>query len=399
MWSDRIRRLLALSLVLIVAVAMTGILGCGTETTEDEGDGGEDEVATETITIGVHTSLTGGLADYGFAAAEACKIAAEDFSGFEVDGTVYEIELSIKDDKGEPAEAPIVAQQLVDEGVVGVIGCLTSGNTNASLPIYQEAGIPLISGSATSPDLTEADFDNFFRTCLRDDLQGQALAEWAVELGTEKAVVMDDRGDYAVGLGNIVQEALEAEGVEVNRQEGQEGDTDFSAQVNNIKAFGPDAVIFTGYHREAGLLFKQLTEAGVEAQFMGGDGIKSDEIADEAGGAANVEGALCTFGGFAQEAMPGYEDFAAKFEEATGEAAGPYSENNYDALGALVAAIQEAASTDGAAIVDALHTVEYEGVQGTLTFDEKGDVSVPGGGGTSLIPRFEFTDGTWAFIG
>jgi len=399
MWSDRIRRLLALSLVLIVAVAMTGVLGCATETAEDEGDGGEDEMATETITIGVHTSLTGGLADYGFAAAEALKIAAEDFSGFEVDGTVYEIELSIKDDKGEPAEAPIVAQQLVDEGVVGVIGCLTSGNTNASLPIYQEAGIPVISGSATAPDLTEGDFENFFRTCLRDDLQGAALGEWAVELDSEKAVVMDDRGDYAVALGNEVQKTLEAAGVEVLRQEGQEGDTDFSAQVNNIKAFAPDAVIFTGYHREAGLLFKQLTEAGVETQFMGGDGIKSDEIADEAGGAANVEGALCTFGGFAQEAMPGYEEFASKFEAATGEAAGPYAENNYDALGALVAAIQEAASTEGAAVIDALHTVEYDGVQGALTFDENGDVSVPGGGGTSLIPRFEFTEGTWTFIG
>jgi len=395
MWEDRVRKFLALTLVAVLAVSMLGLAGCssGEETT----DGGE-EAATETIKIGVHTSLTGGLADYGFAASEGLKLAAEDFSGFEVDGVTYEIELVVKDDKGDAAEAPIVAQQLVDEGVVGVIGALTSGATNAALPIYQDAGIPVISGSATNPDLTEADFDNFFRTCLRDDLQGQAIAEWAVELGAAKAVVMDDRGDYAVGLGNVVQETLEAEGVEVLRQEGQEGDVDFSAQVNNIKGFGPDAVIFTGYHREAGLLFKQLTEAGVEAYFMGGDGIKSDEIGEEAGGAANVEGALCTFGGFAQEEMPGYADFAARFEEATGKPAGPYAENNYDGLGALVAAIVEAQSLEGADIIEALHMVEYEGIQGTLTFDEKGDVSVPGGGGTSLIPRFEYVDGTWTVM-
>lgn len=395
MWEDRIRKFLALSLVAVLAVSMFGLAGCssGEETT----DGGE-ETTTETIKIGVHTSLTGGLADYGFAASEGLKLAAEDFSGFEVNGVKYDIELVVKDDKGDAAEAPIVAQQLVDEGVVGVIGGLTSGATNAALPIYQEAGIPVISGSATSPDLTEADFTNFFRTCLRDDLQGQAIAEWAVELGAKKVAVMDDRGDYAVGLGNIVEEALKAEGVETLRQEGQEGDVDFSAQVNNIKAFAPDAVIFTGYHREAGLLFKQLLEAGVETQFMGGDGIKSDEIGDEAGGAANVEGALCTFGSFAQEQMPGYADFAARFEEATGKAAGPYAENNYDGLGALVAAMVEAQSLEGADIIAALHTVEYEGVSGTLTFDEKGDVSVPGGGGTSMIPRFEYTDGTWAFM-
>ncbi|MDI6901560.1 MAG: branched-chain amino acid ABC transporter substrate-binding protein [Anaerosomatales bacterium] len=398
MWHERTRKLLAVGLALALAASMFGLVGCnGTEDGGEE-DGGEAG-ATETIKIGVHTSLTGGLADYGFAAAEALKIAAEDFSGFEVDGTTYEIELVIKDDKGEPAEAPIVAQQLVDEGVIGVIGCLTSGNTNASLPIYQSAGIPVISGSATAPDLTEAGFENFFRTCLRDDLQGAAIGEWAVELGSKKAVVMDDRGDYAVALGNEVQAALEAAGVDVLRQEGQEGDVDFSAQVNNIKNFGPDAVIFTGYHREAGLLFKQLKEAGVDAQFMGGDGIKSDEIAAEAGGAENVEGALCTFGGFAQENMPGYAEFAAKFREATGKEAGPYSENNYDALGALVDAIKIAGGTDGAALIDALHEVEYDGVQGTLTFDDKGDVSVPGGGGTDLIPRFEFTEGTWQFIG
>ncbi|GAB4275859.1 MAG: branched-chain amino acid ABC transporter substrate-binding protein [Coriobacteriia bacterium] len=398
MWKDKTRKVLALTLSVALALMMFGLAGCTKAAPETEGEGAE-ETPTETVKIGVHTSLTGGLADYGFAAAEALKIAAEDFSGFEVDGVKYDIELVIKDDKGEPAEAPIVAQQLVDEGVVGVIGALTSGNTNAALPIYQEAGIPVISGSATNPDLTESGFENFFRTCLRDDLQGKALAEWAIELGAKKVAVMDDRGDYAVGLANIVQEELEANDVEVLREEGQEGDVDFSAQVNNIKNFGPDAVIFTGYHREAGLLFKQLTEAGVDAIFMGGDGIKSDEIGDEAGGAENVEGAYATFGGFAQEAMPGYEEFAAKFKEATGKDAGPYAENNYDGLGALVTAIVEAQSFDGADIIDALHTIEYEGVQGTLTFDEKGDVSVPGGGGTDLIPRFEYKSGKWEYIG
>ena len=387
-------RLLALALAVVLGLSMVGMVGCAK--TDDGDDGGA--TATKTIKIGVHTSLTGGLADYGFAAAEALKIAAADFDEFEVDGTTYKIELVIKDDKGEPAEAPIVAQQLVDEGVIGVIGALTSGNTNAAMPIYKTAGIPVISGSATRPDLTELGFDNFFRTCLRDDLQGAALGEWATELGAEKVVVMDDRGDYAVALGDEVEKAVKAGGAEVLRQEGQEGDVDFSAQVANIKNFGPDAVIFTGYHREAGLLFKQLTEAGVAATFMGGDGIKSNEIGGEAGGNANVEGALCTFGGFAQEGMPGYSEFAEKFKTSTGKEAGPYAENNYDALGALVEAIKAAGSTDGAALIDALHEVEYAGVQGTLIFDEIGDVSVPGGGGTELIPRFEYKSGVWAFI-
>jgi branched-chain amino acid transport system substrate-binding protein len=394
MWSERTRKLLALGLT-VALVATLGLAGCASDDTEEP----DDTAATETVKIGVHTSLTGGLADYGFAAAEALKIAAEDFSGFEVDGVVYDIELVIKDDKGEPAEAPVVAQQLVDEGVVAVIGTLTSGAANAALPIYQAAGIPMISGSATAPDLTEQGFENFFRTCLRDDVQGAALGEWALELGAEKVVVMDDRGRLLRGaLANEVQATVEAGDGEVLRQEGQEGDVDFSAQVNNISAFGPDAVIFTGYHREAGLLFKQLVEAGVETQFMGGDGIKSDLIGEGAGGAENVEGALCTFGGFAQEGMPGYEDFAAAFEAATGEVAGPYAENNYDALGAVVSAMELSGSTEPADIIAGLGEVEHSGVMGTISFDEIGDVTVPGGGGSELIPRFEYTGGTWVFI-
>ncbi len=397
MWHERTRKILASTLAIALALSMLGLGGCGPADEPDDED--EDVARTETVKIGVHTSLTGGLADYGFAAAEALKIAAEDFSGFEVDGVVYDIELVIRDDKGEPAEAPVVAQQLIDEGVVGVIGTLTSGAANAALPIYQGAGIPMISGSATAPDLTEQGYENFFRTCLRDDVQGEALGLWAAELGAERAVVMDDRGDYSVALGNEVEQTLEAEGVEVLRQSGQEGDVDFSAQVSSMMAFDPDVVIFTGYHREAGLLFKQLREAGSDAQFMGGDGIKSNEIAEGAGGAENVEGTYSTFGGFAQEGMPGYTEFAARFEQETGVEAGPYAENNYDALGALVEAITTAGSFDGADIIDALHEITYAGVQGTLSFDEKGDVSVPGGAGTDLIPRFQFSDGNWEFIG
>jgi branched-chain amino acid transport system substrate-binding protein len=398
MFDKRVRTALAL-LLSIALLATFALTGCTSTTDEGEGDG---EEAMETVKIGVHTSLTGQLADFGAAAVGGLKLAAEDFSGFEIDGTTYEIELVIKDDKGEEAEAAVVAQQLIDEGVVGVVGALTSGATFAAAPIYEEAGIPMISGSATNPDLTigDTEYANFFRTCLRDDLQGKAIADWAVELGAGKVAVMDDRGDYAVGLADITQAALEEAGAEVQREQGESEATDYSAQVNNIKAFGPDAVIFTGYHQDAGLLFKQLNEAGVEAIQMGGDGIKSDEIAEEAGGAENVEGSYATFGGFAQEAMPGYEDFAARFEEAEGVAAGPYAENNYDALAGLVSAMVSAQSMDGADIIAELPGVAIDGaIQGDITFDEGGDVTLPGQeAGPELIPRFEFQTDTWVYI-
>jgi branched-chain amino acid transport system substrate-binding protein len=377
-----------LSLALAISVA-AGISGCSGRT--DDG--------RPTVKIGVHTTLTGGLANFGSAMVGALELAAEDLSGFEIDGVSYEIELVILDDQGDPSQAPVVAANLVDAGVVGVIGPLTSGSTNAALPIYEPAGVPVISGSATMADITEAGFENFFRTCLRDDLQGKALAEWAVELGFGKVVVMDDQSDYAVGLGNEVQTGLEASNVEVLRLRTQEGDVDFSAQTEGIRSFEPDAVIYTGYHREAGLLRKQLVEAGLGGiRFMGGDGIRSDEIADDAGGSANARDLLCTFGGFSSLQMPGYADFAVRFNEATGVDPGPYAENNYDALGALVQAMVAAQSTEGADVIAALFDVEHDGVMGVLRFDDKGDLTTPDDVGTGLIPRFRFDGETWVLL-
>jgi branched-chain amino acid transport system substrate-binding protein len=379
--------ILFLSLTLVATFLL---MGCAKKAEK------EAKVEKKEVLIVVHTSLTGGLADYGYAAAEACKLAKEDFSPFKVGNTEYTIRLEILDDKGEPGEAAVVAQRAVDMGATAVIGCLTSGNSNAAIPIYKKANIPMISGSATNPQLTESGHKNFFRTCLRDDLQGKAIGEWAIELGYKKVVVMDDKGDYAVGLADEVEKTLKDAGVETNRQHCQEGDTDFSAQVNNIKTFGADAVIFTGYHREAGLLRKQMVEAGLkDVAFMGGDGIKSEEIFKEAGSAENMEGAMCTFGSLSQEEMPGFEEFKKKYKDATGKDPGPYSENNYDALGILVEAIKKAGSLDGEKIIEALHEVEYSGVMGTFGFDEKGDIAVEGKAGTEAIPRFIAKNGAW----
>ncbi len=380
-------------LAVAMLAAMSSLVGCGSSDDSESSDGGEAK--TETIKIGIHTSLTGGLADYGFAAQKGIELAQSELDGFEVGNTTYKIELSLKDDKGEPAESPVVAQQLIDEGVVAVIGCLTSGSTNAAQPIYEQAGIPMISGSATRADLVPR--TNFFRTCVGDNIQGKALADWCVELGFMKVAIMDDRGDYAVGLADVIEENLTAAGVEVSRESGQEGDTDFSAQVANIQNFGPDAVIFTGYHREAGLLFKQCREAGMTGvQFMGGDGIKSDEIVEEAGGAANVDGTLATIGGIPQDKMAGWDAFKTAFVADAGKDPGPYAETNHDALVAIVDAIKMGESADPADIIENLKKVEVMGVIGTFGFDENGEFKAMGdSAGLATIVRYKLEGGAW----
>lgn len=376
MVNGRTRRILALALVPVLLFSLLGIAGCKKSTS----GGGEGAGETKVIKIGVQTALTGPLPDYGAAAKNGCELAKEDFGTFEMNGEKYTVELVVLDDKAEPTESAVVAQTMVDEGVVGVIGSLTTGATLSAIPIYAENRIPQISGSVTGPKANAEAVDTFYRTCWSDAIQGQALAAWAIELGAKKVVLMDDNGAYAVGLADVAEKALKDKSVETLRQNCQSGDKDLSAQVANIKEFAPDAVIFTGYHPEAGLLRKQMVEAGMkDVTFMGGDGIRSAEFVAEAGGTENAQGVLATFGGFPEDQQPGFEAFAKKYKEKFGGEVGPYAQNNYDALGVLIAAIKKAGSLDTEKIIAELQKIEYEGVTGKFSFASKAEGAVARG--------------------
>lgn len=403
MLQERTRKVLSLVLAVVLAFGLFGVAGCNGDDGGD--DSGNATGEAEVIKIGVQTALTGPLPDYGKAAKQGVELALEDFGTFEMNGKTYQVELVVLDDKAEPAESAVVAQTMVDEGVVGVIGSLTTGATLSAIPIYAENRIPQISGSVTGPKANEGGVDTFYRTCWSDAIQGEALAAWAIELGAKKVVLMDDNGAYAVGLADVAEAALKDGGVETLRQNCQSGDKDLSAQVANVKEFAPDAIIFTGYHPEAGLMRKQMIEAGLgDVIFMGGDGIKSTDFVAEAGGAENAAGCYATFGGFPEDQQPGYEEFAAKYEEKFGEDVGPYAQNNYDAFGALIEAIKAAGSTDTEDIIAALMELEYEGVTGTFSFAAeaegavaKGDIVVAGLEPAN-VPRYTVEGEDWVAV-
>jgi len=394
----RMSRLVALALAVILVFGLAGVVGCN-------GGGGDTGGETKTIKIGVQTALTGPLPDYGEAAQRGVELALEDFGEFEMDGTTYKVELVVLDDKAEPAESAVVAQTMVDDGVVGVIGSLTTGATLAAIPIYFDNRIPQISGSVTGPGANATDYDTFYRTCWNDAVQGEALGLWAVELGAKKVAVMDDNGAYAVGLADAVEATLKEKGAETLRQNCQSGDKDLSAQVANIKEFGADAVVFTGYYPEGGLLRKQMVEAGMaDVIFMGGDGIKSAEFVGVAGGEANAVGCYATFGSFPEDQQPGFADFSEKYKAKFGSDVGPYAQNNYDAFGVMIAAIKQAGSIDTEEIIKALQTIEYEGVTGTFSFAPKaegkvamGDVVVAGLEPAN-VPRYVVEGADWVGV-
>src|SRR4051812_40514608 len=276
-----------------------------------------------------------------------------------------------EDDQGDPKVGTTVAQKLVDTKVAGIVGHLNSGVTIPASAIYNQAGIPMISGSATNPKVTEQGFKVTFRTVGRDDQQGPAIASYlAAESKIKTVAIVDDATAYGKGLAEEVEKTLKAAGVKVVANEhGTDKTTDWKAVLTKIKGKKPDAVFYGGMDATAGPMVKQASELGIKkVQFAFGDGACTDEMSKLAGEAS--EGMLCSQAGIpTQSASKSFLDaFKAKYGDVK-----QYAPFTYDAAGLLIAAMQKANSSDPAKYLPALASISYDGATGHIEFDAKGD--------------------------
>jgi len=194
-----------------------------------------------------------------------------------------------EDDQGDPTTGGIVANKLVDAKVAAVVGHLNSGVSIPASEIYAKAGIPMISGSATNPVLTERNLANTFRTVGRDDQQGPAIATYiANEIKAKKVSLIDDKTAYGEGLANEVEKTLKADKVAIlGRERTTDTETDFKSILTKIKAKNPDVVFHGGMDQTGGPLLKQARELGIKAIFVFGDGACTNEMFTLAKDAAN----------------------------------------------------------------------------------------------------------------
>jgi len=327
---------------------------------------------TDTVKIGVAGPMTGDQSKMGMDFRNGVTLAVEEWNA---KGGVLgkKIELLIGDDQHDPKQAVSVANKLVNDGVVGVIGHF---NSNCSLPasdIYNRAGLPMISPGSTNPQFTEKGYNGVFRVCGRDDQQGKVGAEFtANRLKLKKVAVIHDKTTYGQGLADEYKKAL-GEGVEVVYYGGVVlGDKDFKSVLTTIREKSPELIFFGGIYPEAGLLVRQAKELGIKAPFMSGDGtidLKFIEIA----GAQAAEGTYLTFSPDPNN-IPTAKDFLNNYNAKFG-AIGPYSIYSYDAANILLTAIKEANTADSKAIIDKLHSLEFSGAIGKIKFDAKGDVT------------------------
>ncbi len=333
--------------------------------------GGAEEAAT--IKIGVGGAHSGDLASYGLPTVNAVKLVAEKVNAAGgIDGKM--IEVVVEDDQCKAEIAVNTAAKLVGEDVVAVIGHICSGATKAALDIYNESGIPTISPSATSPELTKSgDYPNFLRTIAPDDAQAVLQVEFAVgTLGAKKIAVLHDKGDYGKGLAEFAKAAIEADGsAAVVLFEGvTPGAVDYSAVINKIEASGADTVIYGGYHPEAAQIVGQMRSKGMDVAFIGGDGVMDATFVAVA--KKNAEGVYAT-APVDTASNPVAQEAKAEHVAAYGEEPGAFFMNAYAAAQAIVNAIDVANSTDYDAIMNALTSEYVDTPVGSISFDKKGD--------------------------
>src|SRR5262245_43144425 len=345
-----------------VAAAFT-IAGCG----QQSGGGGAE------VKIGHVGPLTGGIAHLGKDNENGARLAIEQANAakIQIDGKEVKFVLVAEDDQADPKVGATVAQKLVDAKVAGVVGHLNSGTSIPASPIYNQAGIPVISGSATNPKLTEQGFKQQFRVVGRDDQQGPAIANYLAATAKPKTVaVIDDATAYGAGLADEVEKTLKAAGVKVlAREKGTDKTTDWKPVLTKLKGRSPDAVFYGGMDATGGPLLKQGRELGIKAVFAFGDGACTDEMRKLASDAA--EGLLCSQAGIPVAAAD--KKFLDAYKKKFNADPILYSPFTYDAANMLIAAMQKANSADPKKYLPELAKLEFNGVTGKIAFDAKGD--------------------------
>ncbi len=360
----------------LVATAIMGVYGCGKEEPKQAAVTpavAPAAPAEETVTIGVAGPLTGGIAHLGKDDENGAHLAIDEANAkkIKIGGKVIHFVMDSQDDQADPKLGPTVAQKFVDEKVAGVVGHLNSGVTIPASAIYNQAGIPMITGAATNPKLTEQGFKTIFRTVARDDQQGPAIAAYlASDLKKKKVAIADDATAYGEGLANEVEKTLKADGVTiVAREKTNDKATDFKAILTKMKGKHPDAVFYGGMDATGGPLLKQARELGIRATFAFGDGACTAEMNKLAGDKA-ADGMICSQAGIpAQMSSKAFVDaFNAKYGEIK-----QYAPYFYDNANLLIAAMQKADSVDPAKYLPALQKISYDGATGHIEFDDKGD--------------------------
>jgi branched-chain amino acid transport system substrate-binding protein len=395
------RRIVKLAAVTFVAGALA-LTGCGSRagsgTTASSGG-----AATKVAKIGVIAPLSGDLSALGLGIKNSVDLAIKQANDSNaIPG--WKLQLQAEDDQATPDVGKNAATKLSsDDQVVGVVGTLNSSVAQSVTPVLQPAHIVQISPANTNPTLTQGKnaasparpYDNYFRTCTTDAVQGPTAATYLLSTGIKNVATIHDKKSYGQGLVEAFTKAFTAGGgTVVAAQTINPDDKDFSAVVTNVKGANPKAVYYGGEYPQAGPLSKQMKAAGLNVPLMGGDGVYDPAYIDLAGSAAN--GDLATSVGAPVETLASAKAFVSAYQAAGyKDPYAAYGAQSYDAANAIINALKTslAKATDAksarADTVKAVGSVSFDGATGKIAFDQFGDAV------SKVITVYKVTNGKW----
>ena len=363
-------RLLQLAAGASLLLAMTGCSGglAGGGGGGDDGDG--------PITFGMLAPFSGSESAFGAYMQNGAQLAVDELNA---DGGVLgrELELIVEDDACDATTAVAGANKLVTEGVDASVGGYCSGATLPTLPIFDEAGVPMVIPAANSNELVQG-LPGVFLINGTGTQQAAAAVQYAEAIGATTVAAIDDATSYSADLAaSFVEQAGEA-GLEIAFEETvTPGENDYSAVATELASTQPDLVYWTGYYQEGGLIVRQATDAGYAGAFLVGDGSVDAKFAEIAG-PGYTDSVVATFTQ-TPDMIEGADQWIAEYSELAGEAPGPYSTQAYDAVRVMAQAIEDAGSTDFDAVVAGLEGLEgFDTFAGPLTFTD--DHTLSGGG-------------------
>ncbi len=349
-----------------------------------------ETAAPATLKVGVLAPLTGAVAEYGNAVNNGVVQFVEELNAKGgVNGK--QIELVTYDEEGDPVKAVTGYNSLVDQGVVAIVGDVTTAPTVAVVAESQADGMPMITASATARAVTcqlNADgsvakvYENRCRSCVIDPFQGNKMASFAVEqLGAKSAAVLYNVGsDYSAGCAASFQETAQEKGLEMVAVESYaDGAVDFQSQLTNIAAKAPDVLFIPDYYSVVALVAQQAYAAGVKSTMLGADGW--DSVMDVVTDPALLEGSYYCAGYSVEDTREAVQTFVKNYQTKYGSTPNMFAAQGYDAAMILCAALEKAEASGNKAgsdeyrqaVIAAMKATDMDCVTGHVTYDEFND--------------------------
>jgi len=359
-----------------VAVA-AGVLALTAGCSGGVAGGGSEDSGEGPIKFGMLAPFSGSESAFGAYMENGAELAVSEINA---DGGLLgrDLELVVEDDACDATTAVAGANKLVTDGIVASVGGYCSGATLPTLPIFDEAGIPMVIPAANSNELVDQGLPGVFLINGTGDQQAAAAVQYSEQIGAMNVAVIDDATSYSADLAQAFTTQAEEAGLTVAFEATvTPGENDYSSVATQLASVQPDLVYWTGYYQEGGLIVRQATDAGYAGAFMVADGSIDAKFAEIAG-AGYTENVVGTFTQ-TPDMIEGADEWIADYEELAGDPPGPYSTQSYDAVRVMAQAIEDAGSTDFDEVVAALEGLDgFDTFAGPLTFTD--DHTLSGGG-------------------